>query len=60
MESNGKSVGQETFLCTLNMDELDIIKRALQTEIYQRHKLGLNTTKVKQLLEQVKKELKET
>lgn len=39
------------------MDELDIIKQALRTEIYQRHKLGCNATKVEQLLEKVKKEL---
>lgn len=57
MESNGRLDGPVTFFSTLNMDELDIIKQALRTEIYQRHKLGCNATKVEQLLEQVKKEI---
>lgn len=57
MESNGRLDGPVTFFSTLNMDELDIIKQALRTEIYQRHKLGCNITKVEQLLEKVKKEL---
>lgn len=57
MESSGILDGQVTFPFTLNMDELDIIKQALRTEIYQRHKLGCNATKVEQLLEKIKKEL---
>lgn len=57
MESNGRLDGPVTFFSTLNKDELDIIKQALRTEIYQRHKLGCNATKVEQLLEKVKKEL---
>lgn len=56
-ESNGILDGQVTFPFTLNMDELDIIKQALRTEIYQRHRLGVNATRVEQLLERVKKEL---
>lgn len=56
-ESNGMLDGQVTFPFTLNMDELDIVKQALQTEIYQRHRLGVNVTKVDQLLEKVKREL---
>lgn len=57
MELNGILDGQVTFPFTLNKDELDIIKQALRTEIYQRHKLSCNATKVEQLLEKVKKEL---
>ena len=56
-ESNGMLDGQVTFPFTLKMDELDIVKQALQTEIYQRHRLGVNVTKVEQLLEKVKREL---
>lgn len=60
MESNGRLDGPMTFFSTLNMDELDIIKQALRTEIYQRHRLGVNATKVEQLLERVKKELEKS
>lgn len=59
-ESNGILDGQVIFPFTLNKDELDIIKQALRTEIYQRHKLSCNTTKVEQLLEKVKKELEKS
>lgn len=59
-ESNGMLDGQVTFPFTLNMDELDIVKQALQTEIYQRHRLGVNVTKVEQLLEKVKRELEKS
>ncbi len=57
MELNGILDGQVTFPFALNKDELDIIKQALRTEIYQRHRLGVNATRVEQLLERVKKEL---
>lgn len=60
MESSGILDGQVTFPFALNIDELDIIKQALRTEIYQRHRLGVNATKVEQLLEKIKKELEKT
>lgn len=59
-ESSGILDSQVTFSFTLNMDELDIIKQSLRTEIYQRHGLGVNATKVEQLLERVKKELEKS
>lgn len=58
MELIGKSVGNKSTIINLSLDEVDIIRMALQTEIYQRNKLGCNATKIEQLLEQVKKELK--
>lgn len=55
---DGQINARITVSLNFNNDDLDIIRQALKTELYQRCNLGINVSQVKLLLSKINQKLK--